>query len=354
MDLFSSRIGSEIGLRVIAMVTTFPSQFATVDASSGDVPALWRVPNQHEMTFEQSETCGELATALPPRKILDETVEISPPDSVRRHSMERHGFAAESIYVPARTAITICYRTRMHLLVLYEHGARREGETLIDELSPSQLRKLTNKLTFVPAWHRFDEWHETSTAVRVTYLYLDPTKLQKGAHDDRPRTPRMFFEDSALWATAIKLRGVLNSGNWSGAYLEALVNVLAHELLQSGQQPGGPLPPNRGGLASWQARAVAAYIEEHLNEQISLATLARIARLSTHHFCRAFKQSFGVPPHKYHQARRIQQAKMQLTDRSASITEVGVILGYSCASAFSDAFHKMTGQTPSQFRKSLK
>jgi AraC family transcriptional regulator len=164
----------------------------------------------------------------------------------------------------------------------------------------------------------------------------------------------MFFEDSALWATAIKLRGVLNSGNWSGAYLEALVNVLAHELLQSGQQPGGPLPPNRGGLASWQARAVADYIEEHLNEQISLATLARIARLSTHHFCRAFKQSFGVPPHKYHQARRIQQAKMQLTDRAASITEVGVILGYSCASAFSDAFHKMTGQTPSQFRKSLK
>jgi len=156
VDLFSSRIGSEIGLRVIAMVTTFPSQFATVDASSGDVPALWRVPNQHEMTFEQSETCGELATVLPPREILDETVEISPPDSVRRHSMERHGFAAESIYVPARTAITIRYRARMHLLVLYEHGARREGETLIDELSPSQLRKLTNKLTFVPAWHRFD------------------------------------------------------------------------------------------------------------------------------------------------------------------------------------------------------
>src|SRR5262249_35659093 len=137
-------------------------------------------------------------------------------------------------------------------------------------------------------------------------------------------------------------------------YLEALVNVLAHELSQSGQRPAGRLPANRGGLASWQARAVAAYIEEHLSEKIYLGTLARIARLSTHHFCRAFQKSFGVPPHKYHQARRIQQAKLQLTDRAASITEVSITLGFSCASSFSETFRKTTGQSPSQFRKNLK
>jgi AraC family transcriptional regulator len=131
------------------------------------------------------------------------------------------------------------------------------------------------------------------------------------------------------------------------------VNVLAHELPHSSRQPAAPLPANRGGLASWQARAVAAYIEEHLSEQVTLLTLAGIARLSTHHFCRAFKQSFGVPPHNYHLARRIQQAKLQLSDRATSITEVGMILGFSCASSFSDTFRKITGQTPSQFRKSL-
>jgi AraC family transcriptional regulator len=336
------------------MVTTFPSQFATVDASLADVPALWRVADQHETTFDQSETGGEPATVLSPREILDETVEILPLDSVKRHGAERHGIITESIYVHARTTIRIHYRAHMHLLVLYEDGARREGETSIDKSSPSRLRKLTNKLTFVPAWHRFDEWHETSTAVRVTYLYLNPAKFQKAAHGDQPHTPRVHFEDSTLWATAIKLKSVLDGGSWSGAYLEALVNVLAHELSQSGQQPAGRLPANRGGLASWQARAVAAYIEEHLSEQISLMTLARIARLSTHHFCRAFKKSFNAPPHKYHQARRIQQAKLLLSERGTSITEVSIILGYSCPSSFSDTFRKTTGQSPSQFRKSLR
>jgi len=241
----------------------------------------------------------------------------------------------------------------MHLLVLYEDGARREGETSIDQLSPSRLRKLTNKLTFVPAWHRFDEWHDTSTAVRVTYLYLNPAKLQKADRDDQPHAPRVHFEDSTLWATAIKLKSALDGGNWGRAYLEALVNVLVHELSQSGQRPAGRLPTNRGGLAGWQARAVAAYIEEHLGEQVSLGTLARIARLSTHHFCRAFKQSFGVPPHRYHLARRIQQAKLLLSERGSSITEVSVALGYSNIGSLSDSFRKITGQTPSQFRKSL-
>ena len=44
---------------------------------------------------------------------------------------------------------------------------------------------------------------------------------------------------------------------------------------------------------------MAQYIEEHLAEDPSLATLADVARLSPYHFVRAFKQSFGLPPHRY-------------------------------------------------------
>jgi methylphosphotriester-DNA--protein-cysteine methyltransferase len=49
------------------------------------------------------------------------------------------------------------------------------------------------------------------------------------------------------------------------------------------------------------------HIEEHLGEQVCLGTLAQLARVSLHHFCRAFKQSFGVPPHQYHVQRRVEQ-----------------------------------------------
>jgi AraC family transcriptional regulator len=75
------------------------------------------------------------------------------------------------------------------------------------------------------------------------------------------------------------------------------------------------------------------------------------ARLSQHHFCRAFKQSFGVPPHRYHVQRRIEQAKLLLTDRAISITDIGLTVGYSQTSSFSVAFRKLTGWTPTEYRR---
>jgi AraC family transcriptional regulator len=100
-------------------------------------------------------------------------------------------------------------------------------------------------------------------------------------------------------------------------------------------------------------RAITSYIEEHLEEETSLITLARIARLSQYHFCRAFKQSFGIPPHRYHVHRRIERAKILMADRQNSVTSVGLTLGYSQASSFTVAFRKITGQKPSEFRRNL-
>jgi AraC family transcriptional regulator len=104
------------------------------------------------------------------------------------------------------------------------------------------------------------------------------------------------------------------------------------------------LPRNSGGLASWQIRAVTAYLEEHFNKKISMASLAQLARLSKHHFCRAFKQSVGMPPCEYHLRRRIEHAKVLLSDPVTSITSVGLSLGYSSSSAFSIAFRKIRRQ----------
>src|SRR6188474_534588 len=109
----------------------------------------------------------------------------------------------------------------------------------------------------------------------------------------------------------------------------------------------------KGGLAAWQQRAVTAYIEEHLAEPILLATLARLARLSPYYFCRAFKQSFGIPPHRYHINRRIERAKTLLAKRARSVTDIGLTVGYSETSSFTTAFRKATGLTPSVYRRSL-
>src|SRR5215471_15416859 len=128
---------------------------------------------------------------------------------------------------------------------------------------------------------------------------------------------------------------------------------LAHELVRRSAGTRRVEPPARGGLAAWQQRIVSAYIEEHIAEQIPLATLAHRVRLSPYHFCRAFKRSFGVPPHLYHNARRIDQAKTLLARLTCSVTEIALTLGFSETSSFTAAFRKATGSTPTAYRRSL-
>ena len=98
---------------------------------------------------------------------------------------------------------------------------------------------------------------------------------------------------------------------------------------------------------------MTAYIEEHLAEQIPLATLARLVRLSPYHFCRAFKQSFGLPPHRYHNQRRIDQAKLLLAKPAPSVTDIGLTLGYGDTSSFTAAFRRTTGVTPTAYHRSV-
>ena len=108
-----------------------------------------------------------------------------------------------------------------------------------------------------------------------------------------------------------------------------------------------------GQVAAWQQRLVTAYIEEHLSEQISLATLAQLARLSPYYFCRAFKRSFGMPPHRYHNVRRIEHAKMLLAQPTYSVTQIALKVGFSETSSFTAAFRKAAGSTPTAYRRSL-
>jgi len=348
----NAALAAELPQQVTAMMLPPLSLLLTPEQGPEGGRRPWRDANEELLQQRHLEQVDLHTDFQPECGFFDATVRISPIGAVKRHSAGRHGLVTESIYAPAGRRIEFRFDAPVHLLVMYDEGARREGETSIDGLDPSTLRNFADKLTFVPAGHAYYEWHQTRTPTRATYLYLDPTKLQNSGDIDATYVPRIFFEDSVLWKTAAKLKNVIERGQALGTlYPEALAKVLMHELPRSDQDLGRTSPLNRGGLATWQMRAVTGYVEEHMDEQISLATLARLARLSQHHFCRAFKKSFGIPPHQYHVQRRIERAKVLLADRANSVTDIALILGYSQASAFSVAFRKTTGRTPRAFRK---
>jgi AraC family transcriptional regulator len=289
---------------------------------------------------------------------VENLVSIGPVDAVRRRAAIWPGMAAELVQATSRDKIEYRFRAPVHLLAVFEDGSRDAGESFVEGLPRSTLRTLTRKITFVPAGHEYYEWHRLRTPSRLIYFYLDPAKLgvfsQIGL-SDISLTPRLFFENAALWDSALKLkRPIEQPAPENQLYIEALGLVLMHELVRL--ERGAPANQDafvRGGLATYQQRLVGSYIEEHLPEQISIATLAGLAHLSAFHFCRAFKKSFGVPPHRYHTRRRIERAKEMLAKRTLSVTEIGFEVGFSETSSFCAAFRKATGLTPRGYQVNI-
>jgi AraC family transcriptional regulator len=287
--------------------------------------------------------------------VVHPTVKINPGKSVKRLGTGWRRWFSESIHIPSGSKIEFRFRGRRHLLALYNEGTRRDGETSIDGLYSSKLRSFMHKLTFVPAGCAYRESHETGASTRITFLYLDPAVFPELEDGESRILPRIYFEDCLVWETASKLKGAIEGGQTQRiSYLEALSNVLAHELSRVDQAVIRQPAVSRGGLAGWQKRALVDYIEEHLGEPSRLLKLAEVSQLSLHHFCRAFKQSFGIPPHQYQVRRRMEVAKLLLADRITSVTDIALSLGYAQVSSFSNAFRKTTGWTPTAYRREFK
>jgi AraC family transcriptional regulator len=284
-------------------------------------------------------------------------VDFSPSEIVSRHSATWSGLHVETVQVMRNTPFEYSFRAPCHLFVAPELGERYDGETFVEGLPRSTLCDFTQKLIFVPAGHDFRGWQRPRALPRTTYFYIDPRgpladpALRFGEIEFKPR---LFFCDRDLWETALKLKAqVENPGSIHRQYAEALGITLTHELVRINGNAARPEPVSRGGLACWQQKRVAAYIEEHVADDIPLATLAELARLSPFHFSRSFKRSFGMPPHRYHANRRIERAKQLLANRELSITAIALKIGFNDTSTFTAAFHRLTGQPPSRYRRDL-
>jgi AraC-like DNA-binding protein len=106
-----------------------------------------------------------------------------------------------------------------------------------------------------------------------------------------------------------------------------------------------------GGLAPGALRKVREHIEARFAQKIDLSRLARIAGLSTSYFSRAFKQSIGMPPHRYVMMRRLAAAAELIRKTAKPLAEVAIEAGFSDQSHFTRIFTQMTGETPGASRR---
>lgn len=93
------------------------------------------------------------------------------------------------------------------------------------------------------------------------------------------------------------------------------------------------------------------HIEQHLDQQIEVNELARIATTSEYHFRRMFSALAGMPLSEYIRRRRLTVAGARVLAGAETLLDVAVRYGYSSGEAFARAFRAMHGVGPGEARR---
>ena len=92
------------------------------------------------------------------------------------------------------------------------------------------------------------------------------------------------------------------------------------------------------------------YIEDHLQEKISVEQLSSRFAIGRRNFDRRFIKATGNTPVEYAQRVKIESAKKALETSRKTINEVMYEVGYSDVKAFREVFRKITGMSPLEYR----
>jgi AraC family transcriptional regulator len=163
------------------------------------------------------------------------------------------------------------------------------------------------------------------------------------------------FQDPLIGGIAHAIAAELQAETSAGSLLaETLAAALTARLVQN---HSGKFPANDAawlpleGLDRRRLSRVLDYIQENLEDDLTIERLASVACLSRFHFARAFKRSVGKSPHRYVSERRLERAKMLLTQGEQPLVDIALTLRFSCQANFTRAFRQVTGQTPGQYRR---
>ena len=126
-------------------------------------------------------------------------------------------------------------------------------------------------------------------------------------------------------------------------------------LLSAQEEPETEAPPDSMPDRN-MARTLAQtrrYMEEHLDEVLTIPVLSRRACLSATTFKEGFRQLYGLPVHAWLRKRRMERAAELLHTPGSSLEGVAKAVGYSSGSQFAAAFRRQYGVPPGRYRKNV-
>ena len=105
-------------------------------------------------------------------------------------------------------------------------------------------------------------------------------------------------------------------------------------------------------MHAWeQIQQTVEYIEEHLDEDLKIENLAKMAALSPFYYQRLFSRLVKKPVSEYVKLRRMAMATEMLHENNRRILDIALDLGFSSHELFTRTFKDTFGMTPDDYRK---
>jgi AraC-like DNA-binding protein len=234
--------------------------------------------------------------------------------------------------------------------IAWEQEAARLTFDLDPVLLTETAREVIPRATGELVWVHWQETAESCTpAVR-------PMLIIHGPYDAREvervmMVPSLPAHDPLLQHLALVLQAAIEGEGVAGRlYAESLIDALVVHFLKRYAAARPSLQEVTGGLSPYKLRRTTAYIQAHLAQELSLATLAAVAQTSPAHFARLFKHATGLAPHQYVIRCRMAHARRLLAATDVSLIDIGLQVGCADQSHFTALFRTHVAQTPKAFR----
>jgi len=195
--------------------------------------------------------------------------------------------------------------------------------------------------------------------VPLLELFLEPTTFTHTACESADTNqielvPQLQIRDPLIQHMGLALMAELEAGGTdSRLYAESMATALSAHLLRRYCCHPEKIKDYTGRLPNYKLRPAVNYINEHLDQNLTLAEIAAAVRMSPNYFACLFKQSTGLTPHQYVMKCRIEKAKQLLRHQELGLVEICQEVGFVSQSHFTRVFRQHTKTTPKAYRKAL-
>lgn len=193
---------------------------------------------------------------------------------------------------------------------------------------------------------------------QTAHLYLPAATLAATAEEYRRAGQRcdvhpcstLALADTAVAQVVVELVRAMRLGASELYPEQAGVWLAAHLLFRHARRLDPEDGRHPGSISDRRLSRTIEFMSANLEKPLTLGQLAREAGISLHHFGKLFKQQTGRTPAAMLTSMRMEDARRMLLTSNISIAEIALRRGYSRPTAFSTAFMRHYGETPSETR----